>query len=105
MKRIEPTMPSEKTLQKISLATGDFKQMYQAPVEKALEEQDAKQYPNTLDQMFFEYMSEEEKERFLYALDPYALDQSVEEQDLELDENYYLINQLSPLSYKAAQEA
>ena len=61
MNRSEPTMPSNATLQKIALATGDFKQMYQAPVEKP-----------------------------------------VEEQDLELDENNYLLNPFFPLAYKAA---
>jgi len=61
MNRIEPTMPNSATLQKIALATGDFKQMYQAPVMQA-----------------------------------------VEEQDLALDENNYLLNPFSPIAYKAA---
>ena len=61
MNRIEPTMPNNATLQKIALATGDFKPMYQAPVMQAKEEQ-----------------------------------------DLEIDENNYLLNQFFPIAYKAA---
>ena len=160
MKRIEPTMPSEKTLHKISLATGDFEQMSRVPttvhsvVESDSEKISKEPTDNSnkastlfkLSQLSMKYSDEEKDiERILYKFycslrdqgieldqkskfllkkfsarafvlsdfheevisiikthEANKSSQSVEDQDLELDENYYLLNQLSPLAYKAA---
>jgi hypothetical protein len=119
MNRIEPTMPNNATLQKIALATGDFKQMYQAPVMHAVEKQTdeeralAIQYLQWLEKKEEALTKEEcmslQNIRFLQLL--FKTDDDLasaaralikEEKDLELDENNYYLNQLSPLAYKAA---
>ena len=119
MNRIEPTMPSNTTLQKIAIATGDFKQMYQAPVMQAVEKQTdeeralAIQYIQWLEKKE-EALTKEERMspqniRFLQLLfktydDLASAARALikEEKDLELNENNYYLNQLSPLAYKTA---
>ena len=159
MNRIEPTMPSNTTLQKIAHATGDFEQIYRAPTKYSVVATDIEKisqastehainastliklselsmgHPNEekdLDLILNQFYCSLTDQRIrlnpksdlllielaarAFALNDFHSEvmahakandlkesnQSVEEQDLELDENSYLLNQLSPLAYKAA---
>ena len=121
MNRIEPTMPNNATLQKIALATGDFKQMYQAPVMKAVEKQTDEESALKTAIQYLQWLEKKEEaltkeecmspqiikfHQLLFKTDDDLASAAraliKEEKNLELDENNYYLNQLSPLAYKAA---
>lgn len=95
MNRIEPTIPSNTTLQKITHATGDFEQLYQVPSKHSFVATDIEK----ISQAPTKHTIAEEEDLDLIL---HRLFNPLEYQGIQLDESNFYLNQLSPLAYKAA---